>query len=81
MMIDPTQIISVAEATQNFPRATRIADEKGSAVVFQNDRPQYKLTNLDLEPDLELSDDEKIDVVARRIMNRFKPAFLELARN
>lgn len=80
MMIDTTQIISVAEAHQNFARAARIADEKGSAVVFQNDRPQYKLTNLDLEPDLELTDDEKIDVVARRIMARFKPAFLELAK-
>lgn len=80
MMIDTTQIITVTEANQNFSRATRIADEKGAALVFKNNRPKYKLTNLDVEPDLELTDDEKIDVVARRIMNRFKPAFLELAK-
>ena len=80
MMIDTKQIITVTEANQNFSRATRIADERGAALVFKNNRPKYKLTNLEMEPDLELTDDEKIDVVARRIMKRFKPAFLELAK-
>ena len=80
MMIDTKQIITVTEANQNFSRATRIADERGAALVFKNNRPKYKLTNLEVEPDLELTDDEKIDVVARRIMKRFKPAFLELAK-
>lgn len=80
MMIDTKQIITVTEANQNFSRATRIADETGAALVFKNNRPKYKLINLEAEPDLELTDDEKIDVVARRIMARFKPAFLELAK-
>ena len=80
MIIDTAQIITVTEANQNFSRATRIADEKGAALVFKNNRPKYKLTNLEIEPDLELTDDEKIDIVARRIMKRFKPAFLELAK-
>lgn len=80
MMIDTAQIITVTEANQNFSRATRIADEKGAALVFKNNRPKYKLVNLEVEPDLELTDDEKIDIVARRIMARFKPAFQELAK-
>ena len=80
MMIDTRQIITVTEANQNFSRATRIADEKGAALVFKNNRPKYKLINLEVEPDLELADDEKIDIVARRIMQRFKPAFMELAK-
>lgn len=80
MMIDTRQIITVTEANQNFSRATRIADEKGAALVFKNNRPKYKLINLEVEPDLELTDDEKIDIVARRIMQRFKPAFMELAK-
>ncbi len=80
MMIDTNQIITVTEANQNFSRATRIADETGAALVFKNNRPKYKLINLEVEPDLELTDDEKIDIVARRIMKRFKPAFLELAK-
>ena len=80
MKVSTQNMISITEANQNFSRATRIADEKGAALVFKNNRPKYKLTNLEVEPDLELTDDEKIDIVARRIMKRFKPAFLELAK-
>ena len=80
MTIDTKKIITVTEANQNFYKATRIADEYGDAVVFKNNRPKYMLVNLEKEPDLELTDDEKIDVVSRRILDRFKPAFLELAK-
>lgn len=80
MMIDTRKIITVTEANQNFSKATRIADTHGEALVFKNNRPKYKLQNLELEPDLELTDDEKIDVVAKRILARYKPAFLELAK-
>ena len=80
MMIDSRKIITVTEANQNFSKATRIADMHGDVLVFKNNKPKYKLQDLELEPDLELTDDEKIDIVARRILNRFKPAFLELAK-
>lgn len=80
MTIDTKKVITVTEANQNFSKATRIADEYGDAVVFKNNRPKYMLVNLEKEPDLELTDDEKIDVVSRRILDRFKPAFLELAK-
>ena len=80
MIIDTKQIITVTEANQNFSKASRIADENGSAIVFKNNRPKYKLVNLELEPDLELTDDEKIDIVAHRVLQRFKPAFMELAK-
>ena len=80
MMIDSRKIITVTEANQNFSKATRLADMHGDVLVFKNNKPKYKLQNLEVEPDLELTDDEKIDIVARRILNRFKPAFLELAK-
>lgn len=80
MMIDSRKIITVTEANQNFSKATRIADTHGDALVFKNNRPKYKLTNLEIEPDLELTDDEKIDIIAKRILMKFKPAFLELAK-
>ena len=80
MLIDTKQINTATEANQNFSKATRLADEFGVVVVFKNNKPKYKIINLELEPDLELTDDEKIDVIARRILNQFKPAFLELAK-
>lgn len=80
MQIDTNTIVSVTEANQNFSRVTRIAEKKGQAVIFKNNRPKYMLIDLDASPMLELTDDEKIDIVAARILKRFKPAFEELAK-
>ena len=80
MNIDSNTIVSVTEANQNFSHVTRIAEEKGSAVIFKNNRPKYMLIDLDSSPVIEMSDDEKIDFVAARILEKYKPAFLELAK-
>ena len=80
MMINTNAIVSMTEANQNFSRVTRIADANGQAVVFKNNRPKYLLIDMDHSPLLDMSDDEKINVVAARIMKKFKPAFEELAK-
>ena len=80
MNIDSGAIISGAEANQNFSHVTRIAEENGRAVIFKNDRTKYMLIDLDSSPIIEMSDDEKIDFVAARILKKYKPAFLELAK-
>ena len=36
--------------------------------------------DIDSNSYFDITDDEKIDVAAKRIMNRFKPAFEELAK-
>lgn len=80
MMINTDAIVSMTEANQNFSRVTRIADANGQAVVFKNNKPKYLLIDMDRSPLLDMTDDEKIDVVAARIMKRFRPAFEELAK-
>ena len=80
MQIDTNTIVSVTEANQNFSRVTRIAEKNGQAVIFKNNRPKYMVVDLEHSPMLELTDDEKIDIVAARILKRFKPAFEELAK-
>ena len=80
MMINTNAIVSMTEANQNFSRVTRIADANGQAVIFKNNRPKYLLIDMDRSPLLDMTDDEKIDVVAARIMKKFKPAFEELAK-
>lgn len=80
MLIDSSAIVSVSEANQNFSRVTRIADSKGEAIIFKNNRPKYRLIDLDNSPMIEMTDDEKILFVANRILQKYKPAFLELAK-
>lgn len=80
MQIDTNQILTMTEANQNFSRAAKIADRSGSAVIFKNNRPKYLIVNLSENPLIELTDDEKIDVVAKRILNKYRAAFEELAK-
>lgn len=80
MTIDTNSIVSVSEANQNFSRVTRIADRNGQVVIFKNNRPKYILLDVDQSPLLDMTDDEKIDVAAARILKRFRPAFEELAK-
>lgn len=80
MTIDTNTIISVSEANRNFSKVTRIVDASGQAVIFKNNRPKYMLIDLDNSPIIDMTDDEKIDLVAARILNKFRPAFEELAK-
>ena len=81
MTIDTNTIVSVSEANQNFSRVTRIADKSGQAVIFKNNKPKYLVIDIEKNGSLlELSEDEKIDIVARRILEKYLPAFKELAK-
>lgn len=42
--------------------------------------PDVIVVDLDTSPLLDLSDDEKIDIVAARVLKRFKSAFVELTK-
>ena len=80
MIVNTNQMLSVSEANQNFSKATKLADRNGSIILLKNNRPSYMLISLRENPDFELSDDEKIDVVARRVLERHRKAFEELAK-
>ncbi len=80
MILDTKQIVTVTEANQNFSRVAKLADRHGSAVIFKNSKPQYILINIDEEPYMELSHGEKVDVIARRVLKRYRAAFEELAK-
>ena len=80
MMIDTNAVVSVTEANQNFSNVTRIAEKKGQAVIFKNNRPKYMLIDLDTSPVVDMTEDEKIDFVAARVLKRYRAAFEELAK-
>lgn len=80
MNIDSNSIVSITEANQNFSKVTRLADKTGEVIIFKNNRPKYRLIDLEQNPDLELTEDEAIDIVAARILKRYRPAFEELAK-
>lgn len=80
MTTDENLILSVADANQDFSRVAQIAETEGRVVIYEDNRPKYMLIDLEHSPILDLTDDEKIDVVAARILNRYRSAFEELAK-
>ena len=80
MMINSNAIVTATEANQNFSRVTRIADANGQAVIFKNNKPKYLLIDMENTAYFDMTDDEKIDVIAMRLLKKYKPAFEELAK-
>lgn len=80
MNINTETITSMTEANQNFSKVAKVAENNGQAVIFKNNKPKFLLIDIDSNFYFDITDDEKIDVAAKRIMQRFKPAFEELAK-
>ena len=80
MYIDTDKIVTMTAANQNFSAVARQTNRDGKSIIFRNNRPKYILIDLEGDGYLDLTEDERIDVVARRVMKRHKAAFLELAK-
>lgn len=80
MNIDTKTITTMTEANQNFSKVAKVAENNGQAVIFKNNKPKFLLIDVDSNSYFDITDDEKIDIAAKRIMNRFKPALEELAK-
>lgn len=81
MIINTDSIFSMTQANQNFSVVARAVDREGEAVVFKNNKPKYLVLNMENSDHiLDLTDDEKIDVVAKRILHKYIGAFRELAK-
>ena len=80
MTIDTNAIVTATEANQNFSRIAKMAEKKGHIVVFKNNRPKLLVIDLDTEPQIEMTEDEKLDFVAARILCEHRAAFEALAK-
>lgn len=72
--------LSISEVSKDFSKAAEIADSEGSVVVSVDNEPRYMIVSLKENPVLELSDEEKVDVIARRVLKKYHKAFEELAK-
>lgn len=81
MLINSDTIFSMTQGNQNFSQVARTVDKSGEAVIFKNNKPKYLVVDIDdNERMLDLTDDEKIEIVAKRILKKYIGAFKELAK-
>lgn len=80
MTIDTNTITTMTEANQNFSKVARVAESNGQAVIFKNNKPKFLVIDMESNDYFEITDDEKIDIVAKRVLERYREAFEELAK-
>ena len=81
MYINTETIFSMTQANQNISVVARAVDREGEAVVFKNNKPKYLVVNMENSDRLlDLTEDEKLDIIAKRILNKYIGAFKELAK-
>ena len=80
MNIKSETITTMTEANQNFSKVAKVAEKNGEAVIFKNNKPKFLVVDLESGSYFDLTDDEKIEIAAKRVMKRFQPALEELAK-
>ena len=81
MMIDSKTLFSMTQANRNFSSVARSVDRNGEAVVLKNNKPKYLVVDMENEDFiLDLSEEERIDIVTKRVLEKYLPAFKELAK-
>jgi len=80
MLINTSDLISLTEANQNFSKVARTVDEKGSAIILKNNKPQYIVIDFKKLEQLGISVNKTLESVALEILQDNMEAFKELAR-
>lgn len=78
--ININQIVPISEANQNFSKIARMVDKAGEVYIFKNNKPKYRLVDIESDTTIEMTENEKIDFVAARILKKYRRAFEELAK-
>lgn len=80
MYVDLKNLVSISEANQNFSKVARMVDENGAVVILKNNTPRYVLIDYSKLQDDTEADNEMLEDVATRLLEKHKKAFEELAK-
>ena len=80
MFVNTQKMISISEANQNFSKVAKIVDEDSSVIIMKNNKPKYILLDFEKFNKETSSEEEKLDIIATRILKENIVAFKELAK-
>lgn len=81
MSPDTPMMVSISEADKDFSLVMHMADIHGRVVILKDNKPKYLLIDLDQEALIyDLTEEERLEIASKRIMNQHRPAFEELAK-
>ena len=74
------KVVTLEYAKENFDAVMQIADDEGEAYIESDGKPRYMLVSLEGESVIELTHEEKVDIIAKRVLKKYERAFRELAK-
>lgn len=80
MLVNTGSLVSITEANQNFSKAARLVDEKGSAVILKNNVPRYIIMEFSAAENIQNAPDEDIASISKRLIEKNLEAYKELAK-
>lgn len=80
MMINTNNLVSITEANQNFSKVARMVDENGAVVILKNNVPRYMLVEFSQAESEQLADDEEVGEISKRLIERNRKVYEELAK-
>ena len=81
MKPDATIMVPISEADKDFSHIMHMADIHGRVVILKDNKPKYLLIDLEQEALIyDLTEEEKLEIVTKRTMKQYKPAFDELSK-
>ena len=80
MLVNSKKMVSISEANQNFSKIAKLVDEDKSVVIMKNNRPKYILLDFDEFSKDAITEEEKLEAIADRILFENLDAFKELAK-
>ena len=80
MLVNTQNIVPISLASRNFSKVARLAEKAGEVFLFKNNRPKFRLVDVEAHPEVEMTDQERIEFIGRRILRRYHDDFVELAR-
>lgn len=77
MKVKIENLMSISEANQNFSKVVKKVDANGEIVILKNNKPEYVVTKFN---ELRFTENDLVELVARRILSEHKHAFEVLAK-
>ena len=71
---------TMTDANRNFSKISKKVKEEGKAIILKNNKSDLLIIDIN-NPDFifDLSDNKRFEIVAKRVLNKYFPAFKKLA--
>ncbi|MCX7695386.1 MAG: type II toxin-antitoxin system Phd/YefM family antitoxin [Caloramator sp.] len=80
MLVNTKNLVSISEANQNFSRIAKMVEKDKSVIILKNNKPKYILLDYEEFNKESISEEEKLEEIANKILMQNLEAFKELAK-